>query len=247
MKKLLLITTTSVAFITSSTSFAETVPYDNADMNSSISSTSMENQWYVKLNVGGVIFNKQQDKATRVKMKSNTSFTGEIGGGYYIMDNLRTDFTIGTVTGGHLKKSVTNKFPSGNTVTATVKHKPTVISFLFNGYVDFIDLNMFKVFAGVGVGPAFVKEKITTSYTGGVNNASYTNIIKNKINFAYQLSLGTSFKVAQNIKAELVYSWKDYGKTKDKTIITARRGNTLKVGGTHYKGNNLIAGLRFDI
>lgn len=72
-------------------------------MNSSMPASAMENQWYLKLDAGAVIFDSQKDKVTGIKVKSNTGFTGEIGAGYYIMDNLRTDFTVGLVTSNHLK------------------------------------------------------------------------------------------------------------------------------------------------
>lgn len=228
MKKLLLIAAASTALLTSGLSFAD------CDMNSSVDSStnssmssSMENQWYLKLNAGGVIFDKAKTSNSSVKLKSNTGFTGNIGAGYYIMDNLRTDFTIGMVTNNRMKNSTVT--------TVSVKHKPTIVSALLNGYVDFIDVSMFKVFAGAGVGAALVKEK--------VNISTKTVTTKNKTNFAYQLSLGTSFEVAQGVKAELVYSWTDYGKSKTNTKNVA--GN--KVGGTRYKGNNLMAGLRFDM
>ncbi|MCZ6901541.1 MAG: porin family protein [Rickettsia endosymbiont of Ixodes persulcatus] len=252
MKKLLLIAAASTALLTSGLSFAD------CDMNSSVDSStnssmssSMENQWYLKLNAGGVIFNKIKPKGIDFKLKSNTGFTGNIGVGYYIMDNLRTDLTLGTVTNAHLKKSITKTSPRGTNPTQSVKHKPTIVGALLNGYVDFVDLSMFKVFAGAGVGLAMVKEKITgkdittnaNSITLTVNDPSLTT--KNKTNFAYQLSLGTSFEVAQGVKAELVYSWTDYGKTKNTTKTID--GVTYKFGGTRCKGNNLMAGLRFDM
>ncbi|ACR47646.1 hypothetical protein RPR_05095 [Rickettsia peacockii str. Rustic] len=245
MKKLLLIAAASTALLTSGLSFAD------CDMNSSVDSStnssmssSVENQWYLKLNAGGVIFNKTKPKGADFKLnniKSNTGFTGEIGAGYYIMDNLRTDLTIGTVASDHLKKSKT--YPDGNSFS--VKNKPTIVSVLLNGYVDFVDLSMFKVFAGAGVGAAFVKEKINSKDIKGSVTDTFNGTTKNKTNFAYQLSLGTSFEVAQGVKAELVYSWRDYGKTKNTTKTID--GDKVKFGGTRYKGHNLMAGLRFDM
>ncbi|WP_016917657.1 outer membrane protein [Rickettsia honei] len=245
MKKLLLIAAASTALLTSGLSFADCDMNSSVDSstNSSISS-SVENQWYLKLNAGGVIFNKTKPKGADFKLnniKSNTGFTGEIGAGYYIMDNLRTDLTIGTVASSHLKKSKT--YPEGNSFS--VKNKPTIVSVLLNGYVDFVDLSMFKVFAGAGVGAAFVKEKINSKDIKGRVTDTFNGTTKNKTNFAYQLSLGTSFEVAQGVKAELVYSWRDYGKTKNTTKTID--GDKVKFGGTRYKGHNLMAGLRFDM
>lgn len=247
MKKLLLITAASTAILSSAAIFAATdpcegvvmnAPMTDSAMNSSMPASAMENQWYLKLDAGAVIFDSQKNKPTGIKMKSNTGFTGEIGAGYYIMDNLRTDFTVGLVTSNHLKK--TGNDLDGDRVS--VKHRPNIVSFLLNGYVDVVDLNMFKVFAGAGIGAAMVKEKISYAYADHNKKIN----IKNKTNFAYQLSLGTSFEVAQGVKAELVYSWRDYGKTKTKAI-KFNDGTSGREGGTRYRGSNLMAGLRFDM
>lgn len=255
MKKLLLITAASTAILSSAVIFAATdpcegvvmnAPMNDSAMNSSMPTSAMENLWYLKVNAGAVIFDSQKDKGTGIKMKSNTGFTGEIGAGYYIMDNLRTDFTVGLVTSNHLKKSVNVTAPEdGTSANVAVKHKPNIVSFLLNGYVDVVDLNMFKVFAGAGIGAAMVKEKISyrTTHADGSVPFNEKQNIKSKTNFAYQLSLGTSFEVAQGVKAELVYSWRDYGKTK--TIIEG--SDSARYGGTRYRGSNLMAGLRFDM
>lgn len=249
MKKLLLITAASTAILSSAAIFAATdpcegvvmnAPMTDSAMNSSMPASAMENQWYLKLDAGAVIFDSQKDKPTGIKVKSNTGFTGEIGAGYYIMDNLRTDFTVGLVTSNHLKKSANDK--ANNIVS--VKHRPNIVSFLLNGYVDVVDLNMFKVFAGAGIGAAMVKEKISYTYANATIGSGKVNV-KNKTNFAYQLSLGTSFEVAQGVKAELVYSWTDYNKSKTKTVT--KNGKSERFGGTRYRGNNLMAGLRFDM
>lgn len=251
MKKLLLITAASTAILSSAAIFAATDPCEgvvmNAPMNDSAMNSSMpsamENLWYLKVNAGAVIFDSQKDTPTGIKVKSNTGFTGEIGAGYYIMDNLRTDFTIGLVTSNHFKKSANDK--DGDRVS--VEHRPNIVSFLLNGYVDVVDLNMFKVFAGAGIGAAMVKEKISYTYADATVAAAKNSKVnvKNKTNFAYQLSLGTSFEVAQGVKAELVYSWRDYGKIKTKTIT--KGSDSARFSGTRYRGNNLMAGLKFDM
>ncbi|QQV75734.1 Putative adhesin [Rickettsia tillamookensis] len=251
MKKLLLIAAASTALLTSGLSFADCDMNSSVDSSTNLSmSSSMGDQYYLKLNAGGVIFDKVKPKGEKFKLKSNTGFIGEIGAGYYIMDNLRTDLTIGTVTNVHLKKSSTETTQTllGPVVqTDSLKHKPTIVSFLLNGYVDFVDVSMFKVFAGAGVGAALVKEKITGKKTirGQTSTVTGSSTTKNKTNFAYQLSLGTSFEVAPGVKAELVYSWRDYGKTKNTTKTID--GEKIKFGGTRYRGNNLMAGLRFDM
>lgn len=215
MKKLLLIAAASATILSSTLSFA-----DGMD----------DNQWYLKANAGASIFNKA--KIEGQKLKSNTAFVGEIGAGYYIMDNVRADITLGMVSNAQFKLKTPYVYANGDTINS-VKVKPNITSLLINGYVDFVDVGMFKVFGGAGIGAASVKEKVSSTYIIRGNQINLSASGKRKTNFTYQLSLGASAEVADGVKAELVYSWRDYGKAKDSVI--------------RYKGNNLMAGIRFDI
>nr|WP_253308353.1 outer membrane protein [Rickettsia endosymbiont of Ceutorhynchus assimilis] len=227
MKKLLLIAAASATILSSTLSFA-----DGMD----------DNQWYLKANAGAIIFDKAKDGSTGVKMKSNTAFTGSIGAGYYIMENVRTDLTLGTIASGQLKKTATVTTGRYNGSTASVKHKlNNFANLLLNGYVDFVDVSMFKLFAGAGIGVASLQDKITWT----VNNVTASTSSKKTYNFAWQASLGASAEVADGIKAELVYSYLDNGKTKSKNVQF--ENTTFQTGSTRYKGNSLTAGIRFDI
>ncbi|WP_341789778.1 outer membrane protein [Rickettsia endosymbiont of Polydrusus tereticollis] len=224
MKKLLLIAAASATILSSTLSFADCAMDTNQTQN--------ENQWYLKANAGASMFDKV--KVDGQKLKSNTTFTGEIGAGYYIMKNIRADLTLGTVN--PVFKTKTPYTSLGVTVNS-VKIKPTIVNLLVNGYVDFVDLGVFKLFAGGGIGTAMVKEKATTILVNRFGGTfSSTSSTKTKSNFAYQLSLGASAEVVDGVKAELVYSWRDYGK-----------GNESSTTKLHYKGHNVMAGIRFDI
>jgi opacity protein-like surface antigen len=238
MKKLLLIAATSATILSSSLSFAHTAPCDSVP-ESSIS-PSAENQWYLKLNAGASMFTKQKDKLVDLKLKSNTSFTADIGVGYYLMDNLRADLSLGTVANAKLKKSI---IEDGDAEKA--EHKPTIIALLVNGYVDFVDLGMAKIFAGAGVGAASLKEKVSYNILEGRKTRNLTASTKRHYNFSYQLSLGASTEVAPGVKAELLYKWADFGKTKSKKVEFAE--GPLQIGGLRYRGHNVLAGIRFDI
>ncbi|MCC8369514.1 MAG: porin family protein [Rickettsia endosymbiont of Oxypoda opaca] len=223
MKKLLLIAAASATILSSTLSFADSMD---------------DSQWYLKANAGASMFNKAKSEGQ--KLKSNTAFVGEIGAGYYIMDNVRADITLGMVSNAEFKLKTPYVDEYGNTVNS-IKVKPNITSLLLNGSVDFVDVDMFKIFATGGVGAALVKEKFTGSRVdsdGDAFNVS-NSTKKNNYNFAWQVGIGASAEIADGVKAELVYSWKDYGKAKAK--------KDLGKSNIRYKGHNIMAGIRFDI
>ncbi|XVN40308.1 MAG: porin family protein [Rickettsia endosymbiont of Argas persicus] len=235
MKKLLLIAATSATILSSSVS-------SFADM--------MDNEWYLRVDAGAAMFNKEKDKVTGIKLKTNTAFTGDLGIGYYVAENFRADLTLGTVTGAKLKKSgsfTSGKFAGTN---GTVSHKPTISRLLVTGYADLSNFEMFDVFVGAGIGATLLKEKIV--YSGSViNNGTQVSLgelssrVKNRTNLAYKVTLGTSAQVADCVKAEIAYAWIDDGKSKSKT--TTFQGRKVQTGGMRYQSHNLTAGIRFDI
>ncbi|AFE49623.1 outer membrane protein [Rickettsia prowazekii] len=222
MKKLLLIATASATILSSSVSFAECI----------------DNEWYLRADAGVAMFNKEQDKATGVKLKSNKAIPIDLGIGYYISENVRADLTLGTTIGGKLKKygAATNTHFTGTNVS--VSHKPTVTRLLINGYVDLTSFDMFDVFVGGGVGPALVKEKIS-----GVSGLASNT--KNKTNVSYKLIFGTSAQIADGVKVELAYSWINDGKTKTHNVMY--KGASVQTGGMRYQSHNLTVGVRFGI
>jgi len=235
MKKLILIAATSATILSSAVSFAD----------------GMDNEWYLRVDAGAAMLNKQKDKVTGVKLNTNTAFSGDVGIGYYIAENFRADLTLGTIVGGKLKK--TGTFTSGQFVgtTGSVSHKPTINRLLVTGYVDLSNFEMFDVFAGAGIGATLLKDKDT--YTGAafyngnqVDLGTISTKTKNRTNLAYKFTLGASTQITDGVKAELAYAWIDDGKSKSKSRTTSQ-GITVRTGGMRYQSHNLTAGLRFDI
>jgi opacity protein-like surface antigen len=215
MKKLLLAAATSAAIL-SSTAFA-----------------AEENTFYLKANAGANKMN--QVKENKTKLKSKFTPVLDLGVGYYIMDNVRTDLTLGFVFNPEQKKTYTNNY-GGKT---TGKSKANITTLMLNGYVDMFDISIAKIFAGAGVGLSRVKEKQSESYSTG---GSWSASSKTKTNVAYQLTLGASAEVAPGVNAELAYKWMDYGKSKFKKD---KNGYTPK--GNSFKGHHVVAGIRFDL
>jgi len=234
MKKLLLIAATSATILSSAGSFAD----------------GMDNDWYLRIDAGGTMFNKEKDKVTGIKLKTNTAFSGDLGIGYYVAENFRADLTLGTITGGKLKKSGTFTGGLFAGTNGSVSHKPTINRLLVTGYADLSNFDMFDIFIGGGIGASLIKEKIayngTVVYNGNqLPLGSLSSTTKNRTNLAYKITLGASAQVADGVKAEIAYSWLDDGKTKSKTIPF--QGRNVQTGGTRYQSHNITAGLRFDI
>lgn len=225
MKKLLLIAVTSATVLSSALSFAD----------------CGNDSWYLRVDAGAAMFNKEKDSQTGLKLKSNTAFTGDIGVGNYIAENFRADLTLGTTFSGKLKKS-----GNVNGANISASHKPNITRLLINGYVDLSNFEMFDVFAGAGIGASMLKEKVSYSgiTSGATVSTSYSS--KNTTNLAYKLTLGASSQISDGVKAELAYSWISDGKTKGGNVNIPGLGNK-QVKGTRYQSHNLTAGLRFDI
>ncbi|ARD86189.1 adhesin [Rickettsia bellii] len=228
MKKLLLIAATSATVLSSALSFAD----------------CGNDSWYLRVDAGAAMFNKEKDNQTGLKLKSNTAFTGDIGVGNYIAENFRADLTLGTTFSGKLKKSGAVSSLGGANISAS--HKPNITRLLINGYVDLSNFEMFDVFAGAGIGASMLKEKVSFSgiNSGATVSTSYSS--KNTTNLAYKLTLGASSQISDGVKAELAYSWISDGKTKGGNVNLFGLGNK-QVKGTRYQSHNLTAGLRFDI
>ena len=236
MKKMLLAAAASAAILTS-TAFA------------------MNDQFYLKVEGGAAIFYKVKeirdidDRPTTIKLKSNTSPIFGAGVGFYVMDNVRSELTFDILLNPRFKKhiGISETDASGQIVNGTVnmKHKGRIGSLLLSGYVDFYEAGGFKLYAGAGIGAAQVRETNVYNYTPSTSSTvsaeNFAVKTKRTYNFAYQLGAGASAAVADGVSVELGYSWRDYGKTKS---VAA---NGTHYGKTHYKGHNVIAGLRFDI
>lgn len=232
MKKILLLAATTSTILLSS-------------MSSSMAAAP-ENEFYVKAEAGAILFNKAKDGVTSLKMKAKAAPVFGLGVGYYLMDNCRADLSILFVANAEMKKNGSvavarfiNNVP-GN-ADASVKHKPTIMALMLTGYVDAYDFSVANFFLGAGVGVTQIKEKETGSAIINGIKLERSGSTKKKTTFAYQLIAGVSTEFAPGVKGELSYMWRDFGKTKGKTV------DGFKIGSTSYRGHNLVAGIRFDI
>ncbi|MDG1436475.1 MAG: outer membrane beta-barrel protein [Rickettsiaceae bacterium] len=168
--------------------------------------------YYVKALLG---YN-QLNKTNNASAKKSASYG--IGAGYYAMDNLRTDFTF--------ERLINNSFKDG-----TKKIKGDANTFLLNGFVDIFDISLFNVFIGAGIGLGQVKAEIS-----GDTNAANNGYAKSKYNTAYATYIGTSIEFFPKLNAELIYSYKIIGKSKEVNNKSVK-----------LSGHNVSVGLRLDI
>ena len=173
-----------------------------------------------------------------VNITRNTSGTpgNGLGAGieFYIENSANANVAYGSLE--IVADDVTDDSENGKFV---VNRKATIYSLMFNSYLDFPINDQFQVFAGAGLGIARIDEKGNLELTA-LNNTKTGDKIKSKKkqNFAYSLTTGISYKIADNTNIELSYKWSDYGKTKfkDKDVTKNR-----------YRGHSILTGIRYSM
>jgi opacity protein-like surface antigen len=223
---------------------------------------------YLKLSAGASKLNKAEEKNSSqdIHIKSNISkseispaFTISFGG--YINDVIRTEiafdylnvtFKDNTINSGNIVQS----YQDGQAImnaNSCVKRKAAVYSTMLNSYIDLPVTENVKLFVGGGIGIAKIKEKLEQTWSGDVTSYDYegnklghekyreknSSASRKKINFAYTLTIGTSFTVTPIVNLEIAYNWKDFGKTKYKKVNDVTKN--------HYRGHVLMTGLRVDL
>lgn len=184
----------------------------------SSSTYAAEDMFYVKANVGW-------DKPNKIKsLKSESNVFFGLGGGYYVMDNVRAELAYDHYLEPEFKGTLNNR--------ADTKLKSRADSVLLNGFVDLFDISVAKVFAGAGLGMSMISADLSFPNKAGDQK------LKRKNNFAFAGYVGTSVEFAPGINGELTYSYRDLGSLK-KAQSGAISGN--------IKGHHVTAGIRFDI
>jgi opacity protein-like surface antigen len=218
MKKFILTATTAAALI------------------SSTAQANAQNSYYIKGNIGAGYLRGLTDKDTSFKLKSQVGMFFGAGVGYYIMENVRIDLTLDHYVDPELKKS--GSVP-GATSIVVVRHKANLNTLMVNGLVDLLDVSIFKIFTGVGVGISRINERIYKDGSGIVDTSTATGA---KNNITYAVHLGASTELNPGINADLTYSWRDFGRTK-----STKNATGSEISKTHYRGHHLAIGFRFDM
>ena len=212
-----------------------------------------DNKYYIKPSVGFSNFNNVAEKGDtfNISQKTKMSLNGNIALGYYINENIRTDIAIGydevNFKDGFYRYKVREFVAEGIDYYAakpslTTERSANIPSIMLNGYYD-IPVNEFlNFFVGGGIGIARIDEKIEGITKFGDKTISTINSHNKTTNFAYNVSLGASYKLSDTSKLDVHYNWKDFGKTKSKEYMLGKK--TTKV---HYRGHSATVGVRFDV
>ncbi len=188
----------------------------------SASSWAIENQFYLKAEVGANKMNKIKLKDK--KLKQNIAAIVGGGVGYYVLDNVRADLMLNFFANQQSKHSFAG---------TDSKIKPQITTLVLSGYIDILDISICEFFIGAGAGVGQLKNKIIT------NNKLGTSVSTNKKNnLVYHLTFGVAAKLAPIVKIEVAYIWKDLGSSK-------KIKNHVK--SLPYKGHNVTLGIRLDV
>ncbi|WP_425363789.1 outer membrane protein [Candidatus Tisiphia endosymbiont of Hybos culiciformis] len=274
MKKLFLIAAASTVFLFSAISFAdENQPADTMKTNPN------ERRFYLKVE-GGVSKLSATKSAepnnfsitSTFKSKTNATSIFGVGVGYYCMENGRVELTLDVLASPESKDFFTASAYSLEkqaTANVTARRKANVMSLLFSGYVDSPKVGgIFQFFVGSGIGLAYIKEKFDANLVStsketlyvwnretveNPTNSTTLNVedTASSTNVACQLVAGVSADIANGVKLEIAYSWKNYGAVVYKEMSASEIGyayglNKVILGHT-YRGHNIMAGIRFDI
>jgi opacity protein-like surface antigen len=219
-----------------------------------------EHAFYFKANVGANKMmdakQKHEDIKKSTKSKSEISPAFGIGAGYYINNIIRTDLTFDYLRVNFKKGKNDFIMPGENpgeiiNEQLSLSRKASIYSLMLNGYIEMPTTESFNIFVGAGVGIARIKEKIQGSLVGalliGNNildtiNEKQSDKSKNKNNFAYSLTVGTSLKISSNAYIDFSYSWKDFGSTAYKMDKDGDKADKNR-----YNGHIGVVGIRFNI
>ena len=246
MKKLLLTTVAVTAFATGASAMEAGKMYMRGDL--------------------GYQFKKYSD----VKLKG---FAGDIGFGYALSDNVRTDLTLNFSRPGKTKKfaevdanmlkealddtsSKLDKTPdTGTKADLKTKIKAKNMGIMANAYYDFHNSSEFTPYlmAGIGVSRSSVEFKSSVNYKSGGSDVSQDlNTLKSKnlTSFNYQVGVGVGYEMSKDIHLDLGYKLSGMtGKYKTADIKDSN-GKVVKKGGDKMANtcksiHTISAGVRF--
>lgn len=218
------------------------------------------NNFYLKGTIGA---NKIKEFIeTKPRMEFTTQQHSEIspslaiGLGYYFNKTFRSDIELGWHSISFQKAIDNFSYFDGideSFITGAlgVKRQSFINSIMLNNYANIYTRDNFKLFVGIGIGAAKIKEQTTYLSKGNIIKDDQTltfpllvdsSTTKSVYNLSYSFIIGSEIEVTPDVKCDLTYSWKDFGKTKP---ITNEIGDIPTKN--HYRGHNIALGIRFDL
>lgn len=192
-----------------------------------------ENSFYLGVDAGVALLPKQTHPINNVKSKSSNHFNLGLSVGYNVTDSVRADLRYAHHFSADTK-SQTAAAPINDE-----KHSFNVSSLMVNGYVDLFDYGVGKLFAGAGLGMSMVSDKVEYRPADGADNEDHK--AKTKYNFAYRLTVGSTFALSDCVNLDVSYSFNDFGKTKSVKDGADEKSNL------HLRTHEFLGGVRISL
>lgn len=214
--------------------------------------------FYIKLNAGASALNKIKDNSpelNNVGVKGDLSSTIKnvdgafigLGIGIDIIEDFRCDVSFEKFLKSNSKGAAEAYLPSQKKINIVNKIENDISMLMFNSFIDFYETSIMKFLIGGGVGISRIESKLKIDYTASTD---LTNIlgksapdsrsyeVTQKYNLAFAGYLGASAELLPKVVIELMYSYRDIGKSGKIDEINQA---------IESKGHSIIAGLRYGI
>jgi opacity protein-like surface antigen len=194
-------------------------------ISSSASADMFESPIYLRGDIMASKFLDVKVDGNKHTEKMNSSF--DFGLGYNLQENIRTELVY-----THISPAVYKRTVGGDTSHV----KAYANSLMLRGSIDLVDLDMAKIYVGLGVGSSRVRHKITlySSSFKGVESSKF------KYNLAYNAILGTSLALSSRTFLDVGYMFADYGTTKGFK-------SSVKQGKIALRSHNVFLGIRHEL
>jgi opacity protein-like surface antigen len=224
---------------------------------------------YLRADLGLAFLPKVTDDLFKGDLSSKSTVLANVGVGYKYGDAFRVELALAHLFDPKQSyKKDKHKFSTyGGTEVAgehklEVDRKFTATALLVNGYADVAANEWCGFFLGAGVGAARVLDEVTVAHVApvpahdvadatAVANAQIAPMVmaKSKSKAQYNLALrgtvGVSFALAEDITADVAYSYNHFGKTKE---LKLEQGTaTRTVPSIAVRAHALTAGVRFGL
>lgn len=216
--------------------------------------------FYIKLNAGASALNKVKIKGSslelnNVEVKGDLSSTVKnvdgafigLGIGIDVIEDFRCDVTFEKFLKSNSKGTAEAHFLSKGKIDVANKIENDIRMLMFNSFIDFYETSIIKFFVGGGVGISRIESKLKIDYStstdltsilGKSAPSSISYEVAQKYNLAFAGYLGASAELLPKVVIELIYSYRDIGKSRKIDEINQSIDS---------KGHSLIAGLRYGI
>ena len=113
---------------------------------------------------------------------------------------------------------------------------------MVNVYLDMPLNDNVGLFTGAGCGMAKITQEIETRVVFNGISLNKEEIESKTNNFAYNFTVGGSYKITPSSRLDIAYIWKNFGYSKAGKF--ADGDSTSKI---YYKGHSVNLGIRLDI